>query len=310
MQQSSLSDLNEIRAFVALADTGSFVTAGRTLGKDPAMISRRLQALEGRLGVRLAERTTRRVELTEAGLAYLARVRPLLFDIEQADREAGAFAHGEPTGHLRLSIPGNFGRMWLGPIIIDFLVAYPQVTIEADVSNRYVDLVGERYDLAIRLGVLPDSRLIARKVADRRRLLVASPDYLARRGNPQTPADLVGHPCLCFTGRQDPYRWVFASGSKGPTSITVSSLLAGTDAELLVDAAIAGLGILQTTDWYVGQELATGRLVEVMPDWPVADRGAVYVVTPAAAGTPSKTRAFSDWIAARVATPPWSVVRP
>lgn len=306
MQQSTLSDLNEIRAFVALADTGSFVAAGRTLDKDPAMISRRLQALETRLGVRLAERTTRRVELTEAGLAYLARVRPLLFDLELADREAAAFAHGEPSGHLRISIPGNFGRMWLGPVIVDFLVAHPQVTIEADATNRFVDIVGERYDLAIRLGTLPDSRLIARKVAERRRLLCASPDYLAKRGHPRSPADLAGHACLCFTGRQDPYRWVFASGGKGPASVTVSSPLAGTDAELLVDAAVAGLGILHTTDWYVGQELATGRLVEVLPDWPLADRGAVYVVTPAAAGTPSKTRAFSDWVAQKVAIPPWS----
>lgn len=306
MQQSNLSDLNEVRAFVALADTGSFVAAGRYLDKDPAMISRRLQALEGRLGVRLAERTTRRVELTEAGLAYLARVRPLIIDLDLADREAAAFADGEPTGHLRISIPGNFGRRWIGPMIVDFLVAHPQVTIEADATNRFVDLVGERYDLAIRLGTLPDSRLIARKVAERRRLLVASPDYLARRGAPATPADLAGHACLCFTGRADSYRWVFAGGSKGPTSITVSPLLAGTDGEMLADAALAGLGIVHTTEWYVSHELASGKLVEVLPDWPIADRGAVYVVTPAAAGTPSKTRAFADWIAKRAANPPWA----
>lgn len=306
MQQSSASDLNEIRAFVALAETGTFVAAGRLLNKDPAIISRRLQSLEARLGVRLVERTTRRVALTEAGLAYLARVRPLLIDLDNADREASAFARGEPSGHLRISIPGNFGRLWLGPLIVDFLSAHPRVSIEADATNRVVDLVGERYDLAIRLGVLADSRLIARKVAERRRLLCASPGYLARHGKPNTPSDLAEHACLSFTGRHDPYRWTFAPPHRAPLSINVSGPLAGADAELLVDAAVAGLGILHTTDWYVGQELATGRLEEVLPEWPLADRGAVYVVTPAAAGMPTKTRAFSDWIAAKVAVPPWS----
>lgn len=304
MQRSS-SDLNEVRAFVALADTGSFVSAGRQLHKDPAIISRRLQSLESRLGVRLAERTTRIVILSEAGRAYLARVRPLLSDLELADQETSAFAHGEPSGHLRISLPGSFGRAWLGPVILDFLKAYPRVTIEIDATNRFVDLVGERYDLAIRLGALVDSRLIARKVADRRRLLCASPGYVAAHGTPRSPDDLSTHACLCFSGREDPYRWSFAKPGKGLVGITVSGPLAATDAELLVDAAVYGLGILHTTDWYVGHELAAGRLIEVLPDWPLADRGAVYLVTPAAAGTPSKTRAFSEWVADKLGQPPW-----
>lgn len=308
MQQSSPPpppDLADIRAFVALADAGSFAAAGRALDRDPTVLSRRLQALEERLGVRLAERTTRRVALTEAGAAYLARVRPLLHDLEAADREAAAFADGEPRGRLRLALPATFGRMWLPPLIVGFLRAHPRVTIDASYANRFVDLIGEGFDLAVRLGALPDSRLIARKVGERRRLVCASPDYLARHDPVRTPKDLLGHACLTFTGRADPFRWEFIGTDGALDSVTVKGPLACDDAELLVEAAVAGLGLLYTTDWMVGAELAAGRLVTVLDAWRVADTGAIYVVTPAASGTPSKTRAFSDWLARGLASPPW-----
>ncbi|MEP0248401.1 MAG: LysR family transcriptional regulator, partial [Roseobacter sp.] len=171
-------DLDTIEAFVALADAGSFALAGQRVGRDPTIISRRVQALEARLGVRLAERSTRRVTLTEAGRAYLERLRPLLRELAAADREASAFAEGAPRGNLRLSLPTSFGRMWLSPLIAEFLKAHPQVTIEAELSNRFVDIIGEQFDLAVRLGVLPDSRLVARRLFPRYRLLCASPDYL------------------------------------------------------------------------------------------------------------------------------------
>jgi DNA-binding transcriptional LysR family regulator len=309
MQQSIPANLDEIRAFVAIATSRSLVAAGKMLGRDPAMMSRRLKALEARLGVRLAERTTRLVTLTEAGEAYLARVSPVLLELDAADREAATFGNGEPNGHLRISLPGSFGRMWFGPIISGFLAEHPRVTVEADATNRFVDLIGERYDLAIRLGELPDSRLVARKLADRRRLLCASPAYLARAGTPQSPQDLVRHDCLCFTGRTDPYRWSFRKADGSVTNMIVSARLASTEADILVDAAIAGLGILHTTDWYVGTAIREGRLVEVLADWPLADRGAVYVMTPASMGTPSKTRAFSNWTRTRLINPPWALPR-
>lgn len=301
-----LSDgLADIRAFVALADSGSFRGAARILGRDPTVLSRRLQALEARLGVRLAERTTRRVVLTEAGMAYLARVRGLLHDLDAADREASAFVDGEPRGRLRVALPGTFARLWLATLIVGFLRAHPRVTLNADYSNRFVDLIGEGYDLAVRLGELPDSRLVARKIGERRRLVCASPDYLARHPAIATPQDIAGHPCLCFTGRTDPYSWEFRDPGLGLTSVAVTCHIASDDADLLVEAAIAGLGLFYTTDWHVGPELAAGRLVEVLQEWPVADRGAIYVITPATGGTPSKTRAFSDWMARGLAVPPW-----
>ncbi|WP_144637665.1 LysR family transcriptional regulator [Bordetella genomosp. 13] len=309
MQQSLFSDLNELVAFVALADTGSFSAAGRQLGRDPTAISRRLSAMEKRMGVRLAERSTRKVALTEAGRTYLERIRPLLQELQAAGRETTAFADGEARGHLRITLPGTFGRMWLTPLIVEFLRAHPRVTIEVDTSNRFVDLIGERFDLAIRLGELPDSRLVARKVAERRRLVCASPDLLARHPDLKTPLDLKDMPCLCFTGLQDPYKWNFVKRGGGSLGVTVAGPLAADDGELLVDAAVNGLGVLYTSDWYTSRELSAGRLVEVLPGWALADRGAVYVVTPAAAGTPSKTRAFSNWMAEKLATPPWAVPR-
>lgn len=310
MQQSLFSDLNELAAFVALADTGSFAAAGRQLGRDPTAISRRLGAMEARMGVRLAERSTRKVALTEAGRTYLERIRPLLHDLQMAGREAIAFADGEARGHLRIALPGNFGRLWLTPLIVEFLRAHPRVTIEADTSNRFVDLIGERFDLAIRLGELPDSRLVARKVAERRRLICASPEFIALHPEIRTPRDLADAPCLCFTGRHDPYRWNFVKSGGGKCGVTVSGPLASDDAELLVEAAVSGLGVLYTSDWYASRDLAAGRLVELLPDWALVDPGAVYVVTPASAGTPSKTRAFSNWIADKLTPPPWTVLRP
>ena len=305
MQQYPSFDLNVLVACIVSAETGSFLAAGQRLSKDPTVISRRLQALEARLGVRLAERTTRQLALTEAGRAYLAKIKPIVMELEGADREAAGFADGEPRGHLRISLPGSFGKLWLGPLIVEFLKQYPAVTLDIDSTNRFVDLIGERYDLAVRLGELPDSRLIARKVADRKRVICASPAYLERVSAPETPQDLLDHACLVPTARADPYRWSFKKVTGGMTAISVRAVVASDDAELLVDACVGGLGILYTSDWYVSRELAAGRLVEVLPGWQLNDPGGVYVVTPALAGMPSKTRAFSDWLLNRLSPAPW-----
>lgn len=297
MQETGVIEFSELRAFVAVAETGSFSAAGRLLDRDPTVVSRRLQTLEGRLGLRLAERTTRQVSLTEAGRAYLSRIRPLLQELDAAEREVGVFADGEPRGHLRLAIPGGFGRLWLGPIIVDFLASHRRVSINATATSRFVDLIGEGFDMAVRLGDLPDSRLVVRKVAERRRLVCASPGYLSQNEVIREPKDLARHPCLCFTNHADPYNWLFNSADGGVTGVTVSGPLASEEVDLLVHATVAGLGILHVTDWYVANELASGKLVEVLGNYPIVDKGAVYIVTPAAGGMPNKTQAFSDWLA-------------
>lgn len=307
MQQSSrLPDIENLTAFVAVAEEGSFNAAGRRLKRDSTVVSRRVQTLEEGLGARLLERSTRRVVLTEAGEVYLQRIRPLLQEIIAAGQETEQFSHGEPRGRLRLALPGSFGRIWLMPLLVEFLETHPTITLDVAFSNRFVDLIGEGFDLAIRLGVLPDSRLVSRKLAARKRMLVASPQYLARRGRPAAPKDVTGHECLIFSGKANPATWEFTMPSGEDLSVPVTGPLISDDAEALVLAALAGHGLFYATDWLVGRELASGRLVRVLVDYPVPDEGAIYVVHPSARRVPNKTRAFLQWISERFASGlPW-----
>lgn len=298
--------LAEMAVFVAVAEGLSFTRAADRLQRDATVVSRRVRALEARLGVRLLERTTRRVALTEAGRAYLDRAQGVLRAIAEAEREAASLATGEPRGHLRLALPDSFGRMWIAPLLTEFMRAHPQVTVEAEFSNRFVDLVGERFDLAVRLGELADSRLVARRVCGRQRLMCAAPAYLERAGAPRHPSELADHACLLLSGLPNRARWEMRDARGATHRVAVAGPLVSDDAELLVQAACAGLGILMATDWLVGREFEAGTLVPVLPRCRLMDEGAIYVVTPSGAGTASKTRAFSDWIALRLADPPWA----
>lgn len=295
----------ELSAFVAIAEALSFTRAAERLRRDATVLSRRLGALERRLGVRLLERTTRTVMLTEAGRAYLDRARDILRAIDEADREAASHAAGTPRGHLRVALPGAFGRQWVAPLLTEFLALHPQITIEAEFSNRFVDLVGERFDLAVRLGELGDSRLVARRVCGRRRLLCASPAYLARHGVPRRPEDLARHACLVFTGLAIGNRWDLMNAKGDVRRVSVAGPLAADDAEMLADAARAGLGIMLTTDWMVGPQLQAGLLARVLPRWQVVDEGAIYIVTPSGSASSSKTRAFAGFISERLGAQPW-----
>ncbi|MEP6566927.1 MAG: LysR family transcriptional regulator [Mesorhizobium sp.] len=307
MQQShDPAALAEMAAFAAIAEARSFTRAAARVGRDATILSRRLQSLEERLGVRLLHRTTRSVSLTEAGAEFLVRVRAILAAVDEAEAAASAHAGGGPRGVLRLALPGTFGRMWIGPLLPQFLAEFPDVRIEAEFSNRFVDLVAENFDVAVRLGALEDSRLVARKVATRRRLLCASPSYLARRGTPASPQALLDHACLGFTGFQTFPTWEMTDRSGRRVNIEVSGPLVTDDAEVLVEAAVQGVGLMMSTDWLVGRELADGRLVPILEDWTLADEGAVYVVMPSVKGQAAKTRAFADWIGKRFAPdPPW-----
>ncbi|MER8578129.1 LysR family transcriptional regulator [Mesorhizobium sp. M0923] len=307
MQQShEPAALAEMAAFAAIAEARSFTKAAARIGRDATILSRRLASLEERLGVRLLHRTTRSVSLTEAGSEFLVRIRAILAAVDEAEAAASAHAGGGPRGVLRLALPGSFGRMWIGPLLPQFLTEFPDVRIEAEFSNRFVDLVAENFDVAVRLGALEDSRLVARKVATRRRLLCAAPSYLARRGTPAAPEALLEHSCLGFSGFQTFPAWEMTDTTGRRVSIEVSGPLVTDDAEVLVEAAVQGVGLMMSTDWLVGRELADGRLVPVLEDWTLADEGAVYVVMPSAKGQAAKTRAFADWIGKRFApVPPW-----
>jgi DNA-binding transcriptional LysR family regulator len=305
-QSADGAALAELYAFVAVAENLSFTRASRRLDRDATVLSRRLSSLEKRLGVRLVERTTRTVVLTEAGRLYLTRARAILDALKEADLEAASLATGEPRGHLRIALPSSFGRMWLAPVIAQFLAAHPRITIEAEFSDRLVDVVGERFDLAVRLGELTDSRLVARKLCSRRRLLCAALPYLERNGTPQHPEELTAHDCLIFNGLASPRKWELRHPSGDIAHVAVSGPFVSDDAEVLVEAAAAGLGILLATDWLVGKALETGRLLPILVDWRVADGGAIYLVTPSGAGKTSGTRALSEWFTTQFRRPPWS----
>lgn len=307
MQQSPDSArIAEMTTFATIAELGSFTKAAGRLGRDATVLSRRIHALERRLGVRLLERTTRRVTVTEAGALFLARTRSILAALAEAEEEASAQAGAAPRGTLRLALPGSFGRMWIAPFLPEFLAAHPQVRIEAEFSNRFVDLVGEGFDAAVRLGALPDSGLVARKIAVRRRLLCAAPAYLERHGAPERPEDLGRRACLGCTGFVSYPDWRFTNAKGARVTVRINGPLVADDAEALVEAAVQGTGIMMCTDWLIGRELAEGRLMPILADWNMEDEGAVYTIVPSKHLLAAKTRAFLDWIAARFApVPPW-----
>lgn len=288
-------DFEELTAFVAVAEAQSFVKAASTLARDASVLSRRVSQLEARLGVRLLARTTRRVALTEVGAAYYQRVRSLLDQLEAAGQEASDFA-GSPRGLLRVALPMAFGRLWVAPLIPPFLARHPEIRVDARFSDRLVDLVAEGFDVAVRLGVLRDSSLTARKVASYRNVLAASPGYLAQHGEPGTPADLAHHACLGFTSHASWPDWPLAKGGRAHPVQPKGPLVAD-NSELLLLAAIEGTGIVLAPEWLAGAALRDGRLVEVLPGWAGKTEGGIYIVLPPGRLVPAKTRVFVDEMA-------------
>lgn len=297
------SELDQIVAFLAAVDHGGFTAAERALGRDGSVLSRRVTALEKRLGVRLLERTTRRIALTEAGATFYRRMRLALQTVREIEQET-AEAAPSIRGRLRLSLPSTFGRMWITPILPQFLSEHPDLALETRYEDRYVDLVAESFDVAVRIGELDDSQLIARKLASTRRLLCASPNYLATKGCPGSPVDLAYHDCLGFVRLASHPVWHLHNGTKS-APIRIAGPLMTDDAESLIRGAVVGLGIAMATDWLAGPELHSGELVPVLPDWTVAAEEAIYAVHPSARLVPAKTRVFVDWLAGKMAEMPW-----
>lgn len=297
------TEFEQITAFLAAVEHGGFTAAGQMLGRDGSILSRRVTALEKRLGVRLMERTTRRLALTEAGEAFHQRMRVALEALQEVEQDTAAAATGV-RGTLRIALPATFGRMWVAPILPAFLATYPDLAVETAFGDRFVDLVAESFDVAVRIGTLTDSRLVARRLAPSRRLLCASPAYLQAHGTPVRPADLAQHACLGFSRLASHPLWLLRDGDKA-TAIRIAGPLVTDDAQSLVQAAASGTGIAMVSDWLVGPELCSGRLVPVLPDHPVESNEAIYLVHPSARLVPAKTRAFADWISGMLGTRPW-----
>ena len=264
--------LTSMAVFVKAADLGSFTAAGAALGLSPQMVGKHVQALEARLGSELIRRTTRRQSLTEIGRTYRERCRAILADIEAA--EAVALDDGPaPRGRLRINAPVTFGACCLAPLVGLFLDANPEVSVELTLADRYVDLIEEGYDAAIRLGPLPDSTLLARTLAPHRLIACAAPAYLARRGMPEMPEALVAHDCLGFVYSSGALlsEWRFSRGDE-TRAVEIRPRFQSNDSRVLHAAALEGRGIVLQAERVLEDDLASGRLVRVLTDYETPSR--------------------------------------
>lgn len=291
------TQIEELSALLALAKEGSFEKAGRALLRHPTIISRRLASLEERLGVRLVERTTRRVRLTEAGERLAKQVRQAQDEIQAAEDAASSDA-AQLRGKIAIALPAAMGRKWIAPMLPEFMRLYPKIEMLAHFSEDFADLVQGGFDVAVRIGKLSDSGLIAKKLADHERILCASPAYLAERGAPGTPAMLAEHDCLQFNGFATFPEWHLSDGRKKET-VLPSGMLIANDSPSLVEAAKAGCGILGVGEWLVTDEIEQGTLVRVLPNWAFDLDGGIFLLRPSKRHTPAHVAAFCDWMAAR-----------
>ena len=296
-----MNRLAAIEAFVRAADTRSFSEAARQMRLSKSVISRQIAALEADLGARLLQRTTRTLTLTEPGRLYLDRARRILADIEEASRSVGQLSNA-PRGLLRLSAPMSFGFLHLAPAIPDFLARHPDVTVDMSLTDRFVDLVEEGFDVAVRIGRLRDSSLVARRLAPSRLVVCASPAYLARRGVPRTPAELVTHDCLHNTNIPGP--WSFIDPQGGVQVIEVSGRLTANNGDALQAAARAGAGLVYLPSFIVGDDLQAGRLVSVLDGFTMVG-ATVNAVWPHSRHLSPKVRVFVDFLAERYGPQPY-----
>ncbi|WP_372424991.1 LysR family transcriptional regulator [Salinarimonas chemoclinalis] len=282
--------LGDLDVFARIVAARSMSAAGRELGLSPAVVSKRMRRLEERLGVRLLQRTTRSLALTEAGRGFHERVVAILASVEEAEAWAMSGA-AEPRGLLRVSAPTSFGRMHVAPHLVRFLDAHPQVTLDLALSDAFVDVVAEGLDLAIRIADLSDSSLVAKKLAPSHRVLVATPGYLATHG---TPADLdaLARHTLLVHGTPE---WRL-DGPDGPRTVRITSPLRTNSSEVVREAVLSGAGIALRSTWDVGPELKSGALVRVLPAWRSSARVAIHAVYPSRRHLEQKTRAFIDFL--------------
>jgi len=295
-------DLSRLEVFRDVARLGSLAAAARAWRLDASAVSRLVAALEAELGVRLFQRTTRSLTLTEAGQTYLDRIEPLIEELAAA-REAAAGLVEQPRGLLRVTASSAYGQAVLGPLLASFHQAHPLVDLELVLTDDNVDLVAERIDVALRLGPRPTGDLIASLLQMTEKRLVASPAYLEAHPPILAPAQVADHPCLVFALEGYREAWLFRDALGQVTSVPVTARIATTNAILLRDCAIAGLGLALLSDWLADAEIAAGRLQPVLPAWTAAAgqfEMAIWILYPSKRFLPLKARVFIDHVRANV----------
>ena len=285
-----MSDIADLEIFARVVTAGSMSAAGREMALSPAVVSKRIRRLEDRLGTRLLQRTTRQIALTEAGQGFYERVTAILASIEEAESfvsRRSALARGT------VSAPTSFGRLHIAPYLGEFLDKNPDLGINLVLSDDFVDVVGEGFDLAIRIAELADSSLVVRRLAPAHRVLCASPKYLDKHGMPRTVEELSKHICLA-AAHQDPWR---LEGPAGPVTVRASGPVQTNSSEVVREMTLAGVGIALRSTWDVGPDLSSGRLRIVLPEYRASRHVGVHAVYPSRRFLAAKVRVFIDYLA-------------
>jgi DNA-binding transcriptional LysR family regulator len=294
--------VDDLLVFAAVAESEGFSAAARRLGVSKSMVSAAVARLESRLGVRLLQRTTRRLSLTEAGIAVLPHAQRVRVAAQDA-AEAAVSLLTSPRGSLKLNAPMSFGLLHVAPALGAFTSAYPEVQVDLVLDDRVLDLVAGDFDLAIRIGTLPDSSLVASSIGRNRNVLVAHQHYLARAGTPRGPSDLAAHAALVYSLSATGSVWTLSRGSRSE-SVNVDGPLRVNSSVALREAALQGLGIARLPLFVAGPDLAKGHLQQVLPQWSLPEQG-IHLVTTARGQQPRKLTAFAEFLRARIGTPPY-----
>lgn len=287
-----MTPVQDMEIFAQIVTAGTMTAASRELGVSPAVVSKRIRRLEERLGTRLFQRTTRQITLTEAGQDYYQRVVAILASIDDAEN-AVSRGMARAQGLLKVTAPTIFGRLHIAPHLAPFLDSHPELTVNFDLSDSFVDLVAEGVDVAIRIAELEDSSMVARRLAPNHRVICAAPSYLETHDMPQSLDDLANHNCLAPT-EQDVWR---LEGPDGPVDVRVNGRLNTNSSEVVREAVLAGMGIALRSTWDVGPELKNGSLAIVLPQYRVETRVGIYAIFPSRQFLPVKVRLFIDYLA-------------
>jgi DNA-binding transcriptional LysR family regulator len=300
-----MNRLGDLDLFLRVLDLGSITAAAHSLDLSVAVASQRLKRLEQELGVRLFHRTTRRLRPSAEGMALAQRGRPLVEELTSLGADLRQ-ASTEVAGTLRVTMSATFGRQYVSPLLPEFMALHPKLRLSVHLNDRLVDLVSEGYDLAIRIGALEDSTLVARRIASNRRVVCASPDYLARHAAPRTPQDLAAHDCLLLLGRDGANNlWRFTAPDGGESAVRVRGRFESDLGELIRDAALAGQGVGTFSVWHIADDLRAGRLRLLLTDYSLPAT-AISAVTPHRRYTPPRVQAFVDFLIRHFGdTPPW-----
>ena len=286
--------LTEMEAFATVVDQGGFTDAARKMGISKSAVSKHISALEARLGARLLNRTTRRVSPTEIGLAYYERARRVLTDAGEADALVTSM-QAAPSGVLRISVATDFGVNHLSPVIGDFLQEFPDITVNMVLNNRYVELISEGFDMAVRIGELEDSSLRARKLTETCKRMIAAPSYFAQYGRPRSIDDLNDHKLLHYTNQASGAVWRITAPSGEKRQVRTAGWLTVNDGQSLLNACVAGLGIAYLPAFLYHDAMARGLVEDAIPDLPIEVQG-IYAVYPPGRFTQPKVRAFIDFL--------------